>query len=252
MTKIRSLSLIAGYLLCVSCVVHVSAFASYTKEALITETAGTVRITANSPRPLEQVLDALQRKYGWVINYEDPQYVSAVDVVKAADEDAQVPAGGSFTFEFPGAAPNEERVLQQLVESYNKSKNPGHFELRHTDDGMFNVVGIAGHGEKGEIVQQQAPLDFPLSLANQEQSIDGVVNRICAEVSKKSRSNVVLAISPRKILSQNRVVVGGKKVAARELLAKGLVAAHGKIYWRLLFDPNSKSYYLDLHLARGA
>jgi len=60
-----------------------------------------------------------------------------------------------------------------------------------------------------------------------------------------------LAISPRKILGQNRVALGANKVAARELLAKSLGSTRGKIYWRLLFDPASKSYYLDLHLVHG-
>ena len=137
------------------------------------------------------------------------------------------------------------------MDTYNKSKNPGHFELRHTADGVFNVVGTAGHSDKGEIVEQQVPFDLPLTLDNQEQTIDETVTRICTEVSKQSRSNVVLAISPRKVLSQSRVALGGNKVAARELLAKTLVAAHGKIYWRLLFDPASKNYYLDLHVAHG-
>jgi hypothetical protein len=252
MTKLRSANLVAVYLLCMSCAVDVSAAASYAKEAVITETAGTVQITANSPRPLEQVLYALQRKYGWVVNYEDPQYVSAVDLVKATDHDSQLPAGGNFTFESSGTAPDEEKILRGLVDTYNKSKNPGHFELRHTADGLFNVVGTAGHSDKGEIVPQQAPFDLPLTIANQEKTIDETVTRICAEVSKQSHSNVVLAIVPRKVLSQNRVALGGNKVAARELLAKSLLATHEKLYWRLLFDPTSKSYYLDLHLAHSS
>lgn len=251
MKKIRPVNLLA-LCLCVTCAPKLSADASYAKEAVITAAAGTVRIAANSPRPLEQVLDALQRRYGWIVNYEDPQYVSAVDVVKGNDNTSQVPAGGNFTFEFSSAAPDEEKTLRQLVDAYNKSKSPGHFELRHTTDGVFNVVGTAGHSDKGELVQQHAPFDLPLTLANQEQTIDETVTHICAELSKQSHSSIVLAISPRKLLFQNRVMVGGNKVAARELLAKSLLAAHGKIYWRLLFDPSSKSYYLDLHLAHSS
>ncbi|HTS07943.1 MAG TPA: hypothetical protein VMP68_20385 [Candidatus Eisenbacteria bacterium] len=248
--KLRSASLPALCLLYVTCALDASGAASYAKEAVITETAGTVRIAADSPRPLEQVLNALQSKYGWIVNYEDPQYVSAVDVIKASS-DSQVPSGGSFTFEFSSAAPDEGKTLRQLVDTYNKSKNPGHFELRHTADGGFNVVGTAGHSDKGEIVEQQAPFDLALTLSNKEQTIDETVTRICAEVSRQSRSNVVLAISPRKILFQNRVALGGNKVAARELLSKSLGATHGKIYWRLLFDPESKNYYLNLHLVHG-
>jgi hypothetical protein len=252
MTKCRSARLFALCLLFATYALDVSADASYAKEAVLSEAGGSVRVTANSPRPLEQVLNALQRKYGWIVNYEDPQYISSVDVANAAADNSKVPAGGNFTFEFSGASPDEEKILRQLVDTYNKSKNPGHFELRHTSDGVFNVVGTAGHSNKGDLVPQQAPFDLPLTLASKEQSVDETVTHICAEVSKQGHSNVVLAISPKKVLFQNRVAVGGSKVPARELLAKSLVGAREKIYWRLLFDPSSKSYYLDLHVAHGA
>lgn len=252
MTEFRSACWCASLLLYFTCVQRTMAGASYAKDAAISEAAGTVRITANSPRPLEQVLDALQRKYGWVVNYEDPQYVSAVDVVKGSDENSRLPAGSNFTFEFASASPDEEKTLRQMIDSYNKSKNPGHFELRHTADGVFHVVGVAGRNDKGELVEQKAPFDLPLTLAKQEQTIDETMAQICAEVSKQSRSQVVLAISPRRILLRNRVSVGGSKVEARELLVQSLLAAHEKLYWRLLFDPTSKSYYLDLHVAHSS
>jgi hypothetical protein len=44
------------------------------------------------------------------------------------------------------------------------------------------------------------------------------------------------------------VKVGGTKVSARELLLQILSQLQGNFYWRLLFDPNSKGYVLDLHL----
>jgi hypothetical protein len=80
---------------------------SYLKQAEISETEGTVHIVANSPRPLTQVLEALQKKYGWFINYEDPQFTSKLDTVEVADPRAHapssqiLPAGGRFTLEFP-------------------------------------------------------------------------------------------------------------------------------------------------------
>jgi hypothetical protein len=46
---------------------------SYQKQAAISETEGIVHIAANSPRPLAQTLDALRQKYGWGVDYEDPQ-----------------------------------------------------------------------------------------------------------------------------------------------------------------------------------
>lgn len=38
------------------------------------ESDGTVTIMASSPRPLWQALEAVKRRYGWTLDYEDPLY----------------------------------------------------------------------------------------------------------------------------------------------------------------------------------
>ena len=54
--------------------------AHYLSEPKIEETDSWREITANDPRPLENVLDAFARQHGWHINYEDPLYGKA-DIV---------------------------------------------------------------------------------------------------------------------------------------------------------------------------
>src|SRR5277367_2580694 len=81
---------------------------AYQKEAMISEDQGTAHIVANSVRPLAQALDALQRKYGWLVDYEDRRYLSKVDTKELVDElhapkPRLVPAGGRFEASFPVA-----------------------------------------------------------------------------------------------------------------------------------------------------
>ena len=64
---------------------------SYLKEAQVSETEGTVHVVANSPRPLQQVLDALYKKYGWAVDYEDPRLTSQRDLVDVADPVTHAP-----------------------------------------------------------------------------------------------------------------------------------------------------------------
>jgi hypothetical protein len=226
---------------------------SYLKQAAISESAGIVQITANSPRPLLQILDALQQKYGWVVDYEDPQYVSQMDLIDApGGSHSRLPGGGSFSVEFPAGAPQEEKILHLVVESYNRSKNPGRFELRRGAQGVFYVVGIAAHDEKDAISSQQVLFDLPITVAAGEKPITATLDLICEEVTAQSHIAVSIGVSPRALLDHAPAKVGGTKVEARDLLLQGLMATRHTLYWRLLFDPNSKGYFLDIHSVRSS
>jgi len=220
---------------------------AYLKDAAISENAGTVRIVANSPRPLEQVLDALQRRYGWVVNYEDPQYVATADYVEnAGAEHSRIPAGRSFSIEFPSGAA-EEKILRLVVDAYNKSTNPGHFEVRQLADASFDIVGTEAQDEKGKMFAQQIPLDVSVTLPSEERPINETVDQICQEVTKQLHYDFNLGISPRSFLLRTTAKIGGTNKSAREFLTQSLTATHQRLYWRLLFDPNTKTYLLNLH-----
>lgn len=233
--------------------VQSSPVSAYLKEAVMSESAGTVHVSANSPRPLEQVLDGLQKKYGWVVNYEDPQYVSHVDLMDTHDASAaQVPAGGSFSVDFPATAPDEEKILRLVVDAYNRSKNPGQFELRRSQQGLFYVIGTGAHDEKGAIATQQVVLDLPVTFPTQERTIADTITLIGQSIAQQTHFEVTLGVMPRSLIAHAPVKLGGTKVPARELVLQSLQAAARPMYWRLLFDPSTKGYFLNIHVVRPA
>lgn len=263
----RFVKIRTGWLRCAACLtllVTAQSFAqtahaakSYLKEATVTEAAGTVHIVANNARPLAQVLDALQQKYKWAVDYEDPQFISKMDVVEtketgksAVDSNlpAQLPAGGSFAIDFPSSAPAEEKILQLAVDSYNRSDNPGRFELRSNKQGAFFVVGVKARDSRDQIVNQSALLDEPITLANQQRTAVDTINAICQEITKQRSIAVTLGVFPQRVLAAAPATVGGTKVAARDLLYQTLASINRTFCWRLLFDPSSKGYFLDIHL----
>jgi hypothetical protein len=246
---------------CISQASFSQATHAYSREATISENAGTVHIVANSPRPLAQVLDALQGKYKWAVDYEDPQFISKMDLVetkepgKAATDSnlpAQFPAGGSFTIEFPSAAPVEEKILQLAVDAYNRSENPGRFELRSGKPGAYFVVGVKARDAHGQIASQPALFDEPITLTGQQRTAFDTVNMICREVAAQRGIAITLGVFPQRVLAGLSVTVGGTKVSARDLLLQTLTAMNRPFYWRLLFDPSSKGYFLDIHLVPTA
>lgn len=209
-----------------------------------------VHVVANSPRPLEQVLEALEHKYGWVVNYEDPQYTAAQDVVNApGNSTLRYPSGGSFTVDFPAGKPDEGKTLQLIVDAYNHSKNPGQFELRHGPENLFAVVGVAAHDEKGAISKQSPPLDTPITIKAEDHYLNETLDALCQEVTKQSHVEVDLAVSPRSLLGKTNAKIGGDKVPAREILEQIIAATHHTLYWQLLYDPANKIYFLNIHSA---
>jgi len=222
---------------------------SFLKRATISENAGTTVITANSPRPLAQALDALQQKYGWLVGYEDPQFLSKSDLAEPATPGSQIlPAGSRFTAEFPSTVSDEEKILQTVVDAYNSSENPGRFELRKTKQGNFSMVGTQAKNAQGHITPQRPVLDAPITLLPRQRTATDTINLISRRIAEQRGVKITLGVSPRNLLDHNNVKVSGTKVPARELLLQVLSSLRGTFYWRLLFDPNSKGYFLDIHL----
>jgi hypothetical protein len=221
----------------------------YLRQASITETKEGVAITADSPRPLLQALDALRQKYGWVVDYEDPQYTSRLDIADVPDDSSvsHLPSGGNFKVEFPGRPPEQEATLRLVVDAYNQSTNPGRFELRRTISGGFYVVGISAHDMAGTISQQVPLLDTPVTVPVRQRSIADTINVLCHVLAAQSHTRVTVGISPRSILAHTNVKIGASRIPARELLLQTLSGAQRNLYWCLFFDPNSNRYVLDIH-----
>jgi hypothetical protein len=230
----------------------------YLKQATISQTAKTLQIAANSPRPLAQALDALQNKYGWLISYEDPQYLSDAEVkTEPAPSGARVrvPAGGAFNVNLPlasaNAVPDEAQTLQALVDAYNQTGNPGHFELRKGPEQDFDVVGISAHDAKGNVSKQTVVLDTAVTLPAQSRTVLDTIDAILQQVSQADHVAIELAISPRSLLRGTNVTLGGTNEPARTLLRKTLAATNRTFWWRLLFDPETRAYVLSLHVKQA-
>ncbi|HVI08304.1 MAG TPA: hypothetical protein VND65_08420 [Candidatus Binatia bacterium] len=220
----------------------------YLKQAVISQVGDVTRLHANSPRPLLQALDALRQKYGWLVSYEDPQFHGA-DLVKSQNEaPEELPAGGEFTVEFPARAPDEEKTLGLIVDAYNRTKNPGRFEVRRVG-GDYCIVGIAARDDKGAIAPRPPLLDSPVTIESAERSVADTVNLIGRAAAADPASTFAIGVAPSSFIARTMVKIGGSKMPARDLLAQCLKASQRRFSWRLLFDPASKGYFLSLDTA---
>jgi hypothetical protein len=224
--------------------------APFSRQAVVTQNGDAINIAANSARPLLQTLDALQQKFGWIVDYEDPRYISHLDYANVPGDDTrpQVPAGGNFSVDISAKA-SEAETLRLVVDSYNQSKNPGRFEVRAGEQSQFYVVGTGAHDEKDSISPQRALFDIPVTISTEERTIADTIHLICEAAAKQAGTTVTLGVSPRNFLEHTPAKIGGTKVPARDLLLQCLAATHRNLSWRLLYDPSSQGYFLDIHAA---
>jgi hypothetical protein len=102
--------------------IQTSLITSFTTVAKATRANdGTLRVDANSPRPLWQTFESIRQRYGWTVDYEDPIYTAESVTWDAAP--GIYPRGGAFTASIKEPANNslqeEKRVLQGIVNQYN-------------------------------------------------------------------------------------------------------------------------------------
>jgi hypothetical protein len=234
---------------------------SQIKKPLIYQVGNVVHIHAEGPRPLLRALEALQDKYGWVVDYEEPQYPADLDLDRNEPSlpRRRHPNGrnlkGSFSVEFnsgpaPDSSPDENSVLKIVVDSYNYGDADGQFELRKEQDGRFDVVGIGVRDQQGEVSSRQPILDLQITLKTKRRSADETIALICQKVGQQSKIPVTPSGIADDVSGNGTVAVGGMRIPARTLLSRTLATMVEHLSWRLLYDVDGKS--CELSLARSA
>lgn len=227
--------------------------AHYLSEPKIQETDSSLEITANDPRPLESVLDALMHQHGWHINYEDPLYGKSDILDNTAPSwlkehpngpRAYMVAGGAFYAKIPvdGYFPDDpNQVLPALIASYNRSGNPGKFELRSVNHESFDVVATAaGDGPLKPLLD--TVMDFDVTEDDR-----AFLDRFCKELSQRSGATVVFAPFLLNPSVQTHIQQHWENQPAREILRQLYKQIGSTACWRLLYDPDSNKFRLGIN-----
>lgn len=233
------------------------------KEAVVERKARSATVKVNSPRPLAQALAAIRENYGWQIDYEDPPYASEPDLVDITNAQwrARNPgapgvkgiAGGSFECEYDESddletAGGKERVLRKIVSDYNRSKHPGRFIVRSEGNGLFAIIGsVIKRGSRDEDIVPV--LDTRVSVPSEERTAGATVSAILEAVANKTNEKLVLGTIPTNLFSQAKVTTGAENIEARALLRQALDATGRPLHWRLLYDPFTTKYVLNVAIA---
>jgi hypothetical protein len=226
------------------------------------------QISVNDPRPVALAAETLEKKYGWIITYEDPPYIhesELVDVTEKVRRDLDkfkpgqapkvfIPKGGDLTFEYsidPGTKKPADSavVVQHLLDAYAIAGNPGVFRLDR-DGERLHIVASAVKDKDGVLVSRRSILDVSITLPAQKRDGLELLEAFCSAVSQASGTRVVLASAPLTLFYRYQTESGAKGQWARDFLTHEFdqMGNDFKLSWKLLFDPDSKSYFLNIHV----
>jgi len=227
-------------------------------------------LQVSDPRPLAAAADLLERKYAVAINYEDPLYVFAGDLVDQTnpsyrlahpDKRAIVPKGGALTWRVDvdtraQTLADPMAMLQSLVGIHAASGNPGEFTVKRIGS-AYVIVPARAKNESGTVVARSSPLDVSISFPEQRISGIDAVKLICQTVSQPGAIKVTMGVVPYNLLQKKTVLLGANNETARNVLARALdglkwanphiVAPDAKLGWRLFYGADIQAYALNIH-----
>lgn len=217
--------------------------------------AGTAaaKVVSADPRPLWMALNALEREYGWVIDYDDPIYSQAETTAqnnpqfesRHPGKVSRMPSGTTFetTFTEPaGNANSPVAVISKIVTDYNASGNPGHFEVRADAAGNIEVVGSSSFSAN-QIDILNTFVEIPAGEARSLDALQSLTNALTSSTGIK----VVLGTIPFNVLMRAHVNISPPgSTSARILLQSISDSGNVQLMWDLLYDYDSQSYFLNL------
>lgn len=225
--------------------------------------------TIHAPRPVAELANLIQERYGIPVNYEDSRTVFAEDIVdetapEARARNPQIRALGRRwgTLEFaltPLASNMEERLVQAkslvavaLEQHVSRSQN-GVFEVVERN-GRLSILPKSSRGRDGRLQSDTSPLDVSIRIPASEKSAEQCLDLILAELDKVG-AKVVKGVLPSNYIAQARGTCVAEVEPARNAIERILnfrvpVYSAGMqrpiFVWRLYYGIKEERYVLNI------
>ena len=214
-------------------------------------------VSGESGRPLQEVVDALRQRHGWLVSYEDPPFDAdqdLVDVTASVRRDGHlerkvfVPRGGPFTFiyDLPAAAETgPASILRTLLDDYALTDYPGTFEVRASAP-LFHVVPTSVRGRDGRSRPITSILDTRVTLVEGRRSVATLLDEVTADVSRQIGVHVGFGPGADNLLLQSFVQGGAVNEPARQVITRALGTVNRPATWDLRYAPRFGAYMMGV------
>jgi hypothetical protein len=217
----------------------------------------TATVTTYGRRPLEDALRLIGRTYGWAINYEDAPVVNSQQIVddnaelrlKYPDlaERALFPRGNPFTTTFSedhARHADIEQVLKRVIQDYNQSGNPGHYEVERTTLGNYLVVGDSYESQSGARRKYTPILNCKISITIPALSLHDALQMIGSEIGKTCKDSQLNTDYAAEIGTQGQVFGTYQDVPARDVIEQLLSQETTLMFYTVDYMPGENQYNL--------
>lgn len=219
--------------------------------------AASVLVSGESGRPLQEVVDALRQRHGWLVSYEDPPFEAdqdLVDVTAAVRRDGHlerkvfVPRGGPFTFIYDlraAVAEGPVSILRALTDDYALTDNPGTFDVRATPP-LFHVVPTSVRGRDGRVRPITSILDTRVTLIEGRRSVATLLDEVTGDVSRQIGVRVSVGVVADNLLLQTFVQSAAVNESARQVITRALATVNRPATWDLRYAPRVGVYMMGV------
>lgn len=217
---------------------------SFTIDAKVSNAAdGTLVVTARSLRPVWQTLESVRRRYGWIVDYEDPIYPS--QQITTHMDGRAILVGGVFEAHIHEPIDNspaeQQRVLKEVVDQYN-AQSSVKFSLRKVSNTRFDIAPATG-----------SLLDKPVQIDDRTRSLREEVDEVLSSLTRTTGTTANQGGLIDNAMEQNEVSLKHTKlVPARQLLNEILDHAPVQKVWVFTYEPNGGSVGLGIQTAEKA
>ena len=237
--------------------------------AILTSDNGDLVMAVHSPRPVLRAAMALEKRYGYVITYEDPQYTNAddlTDVAASVRKDyskfasgaapkLMVPKTGDLTLHLSASSSissgDLSALLTELVRGQQSRGRGGHFRVDQDGD-AFHIVPTEVRDRTGNWSPHSSLLDTPISLPVQQRTERELYRAIAAQISSTAHVSMDVAVNGGFAMGFARpepvTNIGATTEPARRVLMRALQIHPTKRTWALLHAPESGYNQFSLNI----
>jgi hypothetical protein len=214
------------------------------------------------------VTQALERRYGWRVTYEDaplehPDELKDITsaVYKAAHPDLAdrtlIPSAKPFTFSWAGLgqAPDRRAIVDQCIVEHNSSGNPGGFGSLHRGD-VSHVFPVAVRSVNGSVTPVRPALDAIVDFPQARRTVLDTISLILRQAGNQTGTPIVVG-TVSGMRTNQLIWLEARQIAARDALLLALNAQQAinmeaglprvPTSWAMLYQADQKTYYFNLH-----
>ncbi|MFN0172991.1 MAG: hypothetical protein ACKV22_41970 [Bryobacteraceae bacterium] len=224
-------------------------------------------LQTDKPSPILEVLNMVERRYGWHVTFEEAPFENPEDIVdrRTPEQVKANPTGPPWlavkwrplrvdyrVLERTGE-PDRREFMTEAMRAYMTSRNPGVYKFVESGD-ITHIQPALFRRKPGALEPTGSILDARVSFPAEPRDGYRMVLTILDSIAAVRRVQIVSGTLPTNALRQTRVDWGANNEEARTLLFKLFADMNSqrdgkiRITWRILYDVEQKQYWFNAHI----